>query len=99
MRIARLDRNGRRSELPISVDTVVDIGEKLVSEGCGGGGFGDPLDRDPDRVLGSVLAGRVSEERAGSVYGVVLMRDGARLGLDKAATQARRERMRHGASA
>ena len=99
MQIARLDKDGQRSELPISVDTVINVGEKLLSEGCGGGGFGEPIDRDPARVLGSVLAGRVSEARAKSVYGVVLVRDGAHLKLDDAATKKRREGMRQGASA
>ncbi|MCO5070747.1 MAG: hydantoinase B/oxoprolinase family protein [Rhizobiaceae bacterium] len=99
MQIARLDRDGQRSELPISVDAVIDVGEKLVSEGCGGGGFGDPLDRDADRVLQSVLAGRVSEERAKSIYGVVLVGDGAHRKLDYTATRECRAGMRRGASA
>lgn len=38
----------------------------------GGGGFGSPLSREPGRVLDDVLDGRVSPERAESVYGVVL---------------------------
>lgn len=37
-----------------------------------GGGFGDPLDRDPDAVAADVAAGRFTAEEAAAVYGVVL---------------------------
>jgi len=99
MRIARLDREGLRHELPISVDTVIEPGEKLVSEGCGGGGFGNPLDRDPRRVVASLRAGRITAERAASVYGVVLSGQNGSMEADLAATAELRKRMRRGASA
>ncbi|MDP2727359.1 MAG: acetone carboxylase subunit gamma, partial [Dehalococcoidia bacterium] len=38
----------------------------------GGGGYGDPLDRDPELVLKDVLAGLVTEKAARDVYGVVV---------------------------
>jgi N-methylhydantoinase B len=38
----------------------------------GGGGFGDPLDRDPALVAADVRAGAVSEAQARDVYGVAL---------------------------
>jgi N-methylhydantoinase B len=38
----------------------------------GGGGYGDPLERDPDWVARDVVAGLVSPGRAQAVYGVVL---------------------------
>ncbi|MDP9275748.1 MAG: hypothetical protein M3O99_09180, partial [Chloroflexota bacterium] len=37
-----------------------------------GGGYGDPLDRDPSRVLEDVRSGVVSREAASSMYGVVI---------------------------
>ena len=37
-----------------------------------GGGYGDPLERDPQRVLDDVLDGIVSEDNAREQYGVVL---------------------------
>jgi N-methylhydantoinase B len=37
-----------------------------------GGGYGDPLDRDPSRVLEDVRSGVVSVEAAHSMYGVVI---------------------------
>jgi N-methylhydantoinase B len=37
-----------------------------------GGGYGDPLDRDPSRVLEDVRSGVVSREAASAMYGVVI---------------------------
>jgi N-methylhydantoinase B len=52
----------------------------------GGGGWGDPLERDPAAVAQDVAAGLVSPERARTVYGVAL-------GQDDAATEALRRDM------
>jgi N-methylhydantoinase B len=41
----------------------------------GGGGWGDPLDADPARVLRDVVEHRVSEEAAERLYGVVIVFD------------------------
>jgi N-methylhydantoinase B len=38
----------------------------------GGGGWGDPLERDPEAVVADVAAGLVTTERARSVYGVII---------------------------
>ena len=38
----------------------------------GAGGYGDPLERDPERVLDDVIAEKVSVERAAADYGVVI---------------------------
>jgi len=37
-----------------------------------GGGYGDPLERDPQLVLEDVIEGLVSEQAAREIYGVVL---------------------------
>ena len=42
---------------------------------CGGGGFGDPLERDPELVLADVEYGYVSNEVAREYYGVVINAD------------------------
>ena len=39
--------------------------------GMGGGGYGDPLDRDPARVLRDVINGLVTPEAAAKTYGVI----------------------------
>ncbi|MFZ8825093.1 MAG: hypothetical protein ACO2O0_13285 [Desulfurococcales archaeon] len=38
----------------------------------GGGGLGDPLERDPNLVLMDLLNGYILEEQVKSVYGVVI---------------------------
>ncbi len=40
---------------------------------CGGGGYGPPVERDPERVLRDVLEGKVSVARARDVYGVAVV--------------------------
>lgn len=62
-------------------------GETLILEMPGGAGFGDPLDREPQRVADDVRDGMVSREAALSEYGVVLAGDGS---VDAAATEAER---------
>ncbi|HEY1794726.1 MAG TPA: hydantoinase B/oxoprolinase family protein [Stellaceae bacterium] len=47
------------------------LGETIRLWGGGGGGFGDPMTRDPSLVEADVANGLVSEERARSIYGVV----------------------------
>lgn len=58
----------------------------------GGGGYGDPLDRDPREVAKDVKAGLVSGEVGRKVYGVAL--DSRMDGVREAATRTLRERMR-----
>ncbi len=53
----------------------------------GGGGFGDPLEREPERVADDVAGGVVSAETARDVYGVALATNGA---ADLSATEALR---------
>jgi hypothetical protein len=48
------------------------IGARLRVTTSGGGGFGDPLEREPVSVLADFLAGKITPEHARSVYGVVL---------------------------
>lgn len=65
------------------------VGETLTIVGAGGGGFGVPLQRDPERVLIDYRNGLVSKERARDVYGVVIL-DGD---VDRGATAALREEL------
>ena len=56
----------------------------------GGGGFGDPIDRDAALVLHDVVLDLVSQSMASEIYGVVI-RDGA---IETAETEARRKDIR-----
>jgi N-methylhydantoinase B/oxoprolinase/acetone carboxylase alpha subunit len=64
------------------------VGDVLAVTQGGGGGYGDPLEREPDHVAADVLNGYVSAERARSDYGVVVDAGGA---LDLAATERERQ--------
>ncbi len=57
----------------------------------GGGGWGDPLERDPAAVAADVRAGLVTPTAARELYGVVLGSDG---GVAEGATGAERDRLR-----
>jgi N-methylhydantoinase B len=67
----------------------LDTGDVVEFETSGGGGFGEPLDREPARVLGDIASGLVSLEQAEADYGVVV-RDGA---VDEAATNELRAKL------
>src|SRR5262249_4671012 len=54
---------------PLAAGTLVRI------ETTGGGGWGDPLEREPERVGADVLQGKVSEHAAREHYGVVVQID------------------------
>jgi N-methylhydantoinase B len=61
---------------------------------CAAPGYGDPLERDPQRVVSDVARGEISAHAATSMYGVVITdADG---GLDQGATERRREGLRRG---
>jgi len=60
----------------------------LIQRTAGGGGVGDPLQRDVEAVLSDVINEYVSLERARSEYGVVI--DPATMTVDTKATAARR---------
>lgn len=98
-------RNANISELPPSLDaTRGDVEEALAKSidvhasdvlyirQDGGGGYGDPLDRDPALVLGDLRLGLISAEPARQLYGVVATRDGT--GVDLEATRQRRLALR-----
>jgi N-methylhydantoinase B len=66
-------------------------GDVVVMQSAGGGGYGDPTERDPERVREDVEAGYISSQRARDLYGVVLREKGT---VDPLATRRLRERMR-----
>jgi N-methylhydantoinase B len=69
-------RDGRRVEaspLPGKVSGFpLEPGDVVLMESSGGGGFGDPLERDPARVAADVAEGYVTAAAAEAIYGVVL---------------------------
>jgi N-methylhydantoinase B len=84
--------DGTEEDLPSKVENVaVQAGDKLVFSTAGGGGLGDPLERDADVVATEVDRGLLSADAAREEYGVVLADDGS---VDEAATAAHREGLR-----
>ncbi|MGR3375940.1 hydantoinase B/oxoprolinase family protein [Salipiger abyssi] len=79
---------GWKNGAPVSMIELQKLGrgDRLHLRSPSGGGFGDPLERDPEAVLLDVRDGLLSEARALADYGVVI-RDGA---LDPEATGAAR---------
>jgi len=67
-------------------------GDVFVATSGGGAGLGDPLLREPAKVVDDIIAGYVTEEHANQIYGVVV--DGSNA-LDEKATAARREQVLH----
>jgi len=94
-----------RGELPQSLDelegrletfgpyavTSMRAGDVYRTVSQGGGGYGDPLDREPALVARDVERSLVTSAWAERVYGVVLGADGR---VDEAATAARRDAIR-----
>ena len=65
-------RDGSLSKLEPCGGVVLEPGETIVGYCCGGDGYGDPLDRDRQRVLEDLSEGWITAERAREVYGVTL---------------------------
>lgn len=62
-------------------------GSRFICETGGGGGYGDPFEREPELVRRDVLNGYISPEASERVYGVVLIEDGS---VDEERTQRNR---------
>ena len=67
-------------------------GDVFCHDLAGGGGWGDPLKRDPESVLRDVRNELVSAEAARDLYGVIV--DTATWTVDAAASEARRAELR-----
>jgi N-methylhydantoinase B/oxoprolinase/acetone carboxylase alpha subunit len=78
---------GELERMPPMFGAVLQPGDVMHHRMAGGGGHGDPLERDPLAVVRDVVDDKVSVAAARDVYGVVVGRDG---GLDLTATEALR---------
>ena len=87
LNLARVD--GEIQEMPSKVPhTTLNAGDRFVCVGPAGGGYGDPFQRDPTRVLMDVKDGLVSRQSAERDYGVAITKE---LILDDSATAALRQ--------
>lgn len=84
--------DGEETALPAFAEEVIEHGAAIAFTACGGGGYGDPLKRDPRRVVATVNRGWLAREEAEKVYKVVLKEadEPGLLAVDEAATAALR---------
>ncbi len=80
--------DGTDEVLPAMFSITIDDGDVYEHRMAGGGGFGDPLRRDPAATLDDVANGKVGVAAARELYGVVIGADGL---VDEAATAALRD--------
>ncbi|MBI3978438.1 MAG: hydantoinase B/oxoprolinase family protein [Chloroflexi bacterium] len=79
-------RDGQVIPTGSKVTFIARQGDVISAQSCGGGGYGNPFERDPQRVLADVVERKVSVERARLCYGVVV--DPVAETVDEAATAA-----------
>ena len=87
-RVSFARRDGPDEPVPSKFIVTANAGDTFTFRMPGGGGWGEPLDRDPEAVLADVKAEKISHERAEAVYGVVIAEDGRE--VDGSATRALR---------
>jgi N-methylhydantoinase B len=92
-KLGRIVLNPGDSEEELHSKSIVDFerGSVVSFQTCGGGGRGDPFERDPWRVLVDVLEGWVSPEAAREQYGVVLSDDDEPRVLEEETAALRRQ--------
>lgn len=87
-----------RGDEPIDIPTIgaedLAPGERLRVQAAGGGGYGDPFEREPDLVRRDVLEGWISRAAARQSYGVILTGniEDETLAVDESATASARAR-------
>ena len=94
-----LRRDGERPRFLGAVFSAVPVraGDRFDRPSAGGGGLGDPLERDPAQVLEDVIDGYVTAKGAERDYGVVVKAVDPEIDdwqIDAAATDASRKRIR-----
>lgn len=68
---SKVGLNGKAEPLPICARVSVHAGEVICSRSAGGGGYGSPLERNPEQVARDVAEGWITVQRAVLIYGVL----------------------------
>tara|TARA_B100000029_G_C16926126_1_gene723192 strand:- start:166 stop:531 length:366 start_codon:yes stop_codon:yes gene_type:complete len=66
-----IDENGKEERAPSVGEVELAPGTWLKGKDASGGGYGNPMTREPARVLEDVLERYISIDRAKDVYGVL----------------------------
>jgi N-methylhydantoinase B len=93
---AKIDASGERTVVNSIGDVTLEPGEWVWGTESGGGGYGEPTERDPERVRFDVLEEWVSLEAARELYGVAFTGSAAdeSLAVEEDETRALREAIR-----
>ena len=86
-----VETDGKEADLKVpgkATGRNVRAGERIVMQSAGGGGYGDPMDRNPELVAADVAVGYVTAEAAKDAYGVAFDRNGK---VDEMSTRTVRE--------
>ena len=70
-----LHHSEEQEVLPTMISTSLKANEVIYHRQAGGGGWGDPMERDPQAVASDVKNGRVSMGKAIEAYGVIMCED------------------------
>ncbi|MEN6359747.1 MAG: hydantoinase B/oxoprolinase family protein [Smithella sp.] len=81
-------------DIPSSGHFMLELGQMWKLESNGGGGYGDPLERDPERVRWDAREGMISLAAARNVYGVVLDTKPEEYAVDYDSTTALRKELK-----
>jgi N-methylhydantoinase B len=85
--------DGTETRLPSKcTDILLAQGDIVSVRTPGSGGYGNPLEREPARVLADVIEDKVSAEQAAAIYGVSVNRQNGTYAVDEAQTRALREK-------
>jgi len=85
-----ISRDGTQRKLGVNAFHDIQEGDTLEVISQGGGGFGDPLERDPEQVLRDVVDGLVSADKAAAEYGVVMVGADGKSAVNLEATRKER---------
>lgn len=94
--VAKIEADGSENPTPVIGDIELVPGEWVRGFESGGGGYGNPLERDPEAVRLDVLDRWVSQDAARDQYGVVLSGSVADCALEVDAESTEQLRRRRG---
>src|SRR5258708_22418452 len=82
--------DGRKEFIQVAVDSHMGWDDVYYTHWQGGGGYGDPLLREPANVAKDVAEGKVTPLAARDMYGVILVENNR---LDAESTRRRRQEL------
>lgn len=85
-------RDGKESMLETKITLPIQKGDRIRHITAGGGGFGNPLERDPAAVVNDIRKEKITRDYAARKYGVVV--NAGELAVDAAATARLRSQLR-----